>query len=95
MSDAAPCLAAGADCLSTTLSGYTPETQHHRRDRPNIALVETLCAAYPTTPVIAEGRINSPQWLPPLRAAGAWAVVVGSAITRPVQLTQSYVSALI
>ncbi len=93
-----PCLVmrrlASLPGLTVSQQPYTPATQHRRRDQPDIALVQALCATYPTTLIIAEGRINAPQWLPPLQTAGAWAVAVGSAFTRPVQLTQSYFAAL-
>ena len=86
--DAAACVAAGADCLSTTLSGYTPETKTAiPADRPNLDLVACLADAY-DLPVFAEGRFNSPEWAGQAIANGAWSVVVGSAITRPGTVTR-------
>ena len=80
--DAAACVAAGADCLSTTLSGYTPETKTVTPpDRPNLDLVACLADAY-DLPVFAEGRFNAPAWAGQAISNGAWSVVVGSAITR-------------
>ena len=91
--DAAACVAAGADCLSTTLSGYTPETQDLPRDCPNLDLLARLSQAH-DIPVFAEGRFNSPEWAARAIAAGAWAVVVGTAITRPGTITNWYVEAV-
>ncbi|AII50824.1 N-acetylmannosamine-6-phosphate 2-epimerase [Hymenobacter sp. APR13] len=87
------CVAAGADCLSTTLSGYTPETAHLNAAGPDLALVREL-AARVRVPVFAEGRLNTPADAAAARQAGAWAVVAGSAITRPTLITEWYVQAL-
>ena len=91
--DAAACIAAGADCLSTTLSGYTPETATLPRDRPNLDLLARLARTH-DIPIFAEGRFNSPDWAAKAIAAGAWAVVVGTAITRPGTITKWYVEAV-
>ena len=73
---------AGADILGTTLSGYTggpvPEA-------PDITLVRR-CAAL-LKPVFAEGRYRTTDDVRAARIAGATAVVVGSAITRPEHVT--------
>ena len=67
----------GADILGTTLSGYTggnvPED-------PDLTLV-AACAAL-GRPVLAEGRYRTPEQAADAIAAGAFAVVVGSALTR-------------
>ena len=42
-------------------------------------------------PVIAEGRIETPEQASAALAAGAYAVVVGSAITRPATITRRFV----
>ncbi|MGK7906490.1 MAG: N-acetylmannosamine-6-phosphate 2-epimerase [Synechococcus sp.] len=91
--DAAACVAAGADCLSTTLSGYTPETSHLLGDRPNLDLLAKLTDTH-SLPVIAEGRFNVPEWAGQAIANGAWAVVVGSAITRPGSITRWFTDAI-
>jgi N-acylglucosamine-6-phosphate 2-epimerase len=87
------CVAAGADCLSTTLSGYTPDTQNVSGDGPDVELLAHLAVKH-TLPVIAEGRIHSPQWATIAIERGAWAVVVGTAITRPATITQWYAKAV-
>lgn len=82
---------AGADAVSTALAGYTKDSSLTRG--PDLALVERLVAALPV-PVLAEGRIASPEDLRRAMAAGAWAAVVGSAITRPQLITAEFARAL-
>lgn len=81
----------GADAVSTTLSGYTPYSPQQKG--PDLALVAALAEAL-TVPLIAEGRIGTPAELQEALKAGAYAVVVGSAITRPQLITKSFVDAL-
>ncbi len=82
---------AGADAVSTALAGYTKDSP--LTPGPDLALVERLVAALPV-PVLAEGRIASPEDLRRAMAAGAWAAVVGSAITRPQLITAEFARAL-
>lgn len=84
---------AGADCISTTLSGYTPETRNMAHDRPDTELLKTLAEKSPV-PVIAEGRINTPEWAAEMMKLGAYAVVVGTAITRPRIVTGWFIDAI-
>lgn len=81
----------GAELVGTTLSGYTSVPQNRGGD-PDIELVTQL-AALPT-PVIAEGRIKSPEELRRAFEAGAFAVVVGTSITEPMALTKRYLAAV-
>ncbi len=82
---------AGADAVSTTLSGYTP---YSRQDEgPDLELVARLAAEL-TVPVIAEGRIITPEQARAALDAGAYAVVVGGAITRPQLITRRFSAAL-
>jgi putative N-acetylmannosamine-6-phosphate epimerase len=82
---------AGADMILTTMRGYTPETEHVRGFEPEFVrrLVESV-----SVPVIAEGRIDTPGQARAALDAGAFAVVVGTAITRPPVLTERFVRAL-
>lgn len=82
---------AGADFISTTMSGYTPYSPQW--DEPDLKLVERLSRVL-TIPLIAEGRIATPEQARAALNAGAWAVVVGGAITRPQQITQRFVKAV-
>lgn len=82
---------AGADMCSTTLAGYTEES--HGRPLPDLDLVEQL-ARRVHVPVLAEGGISSPEQALAALRRGAHAVVVGTAITRPQEITRRYVEAL-
>lgn len=68
----------GADLVATTLAGYTEDTV--RLPGPDLGLIERL-AKVTHVPVIAEGRIRSVHDLKQAFRAGAYAVVVGGAIT--------------
>jgi glucokinase-like ROK family protein len=82
---------AGADFVGTTLNGYTEET------RNNHSFSWTLLAELARTvgvPVVAEGHISTPAEVKRALAEGACCVVVGSAITRPGNITASFLRAL-
>jgi N-acylglucosamine-6-phosphate 2-epimerase len=83
--------AAGVDMLSTTLSGYTSYSPQQKG--PDLDLVARL-SARSTIPVIAEGRYHTPQQVRQALENGAVSVVVGGAITRPRQITESFVEAI-
>jgi N-acylglucosamine-6-phosphate 2-epimerase len=83
--------AAGADLISTTMSGYTPDSL--RLPGPDLDLVRRLAGAL-TVPLIAEGRYHTPEQVVAALDAGAAAVVVGGAITRPQEITQRFVGAI-
>lgn len=83
----------GADVIATTLSGYTPGTQTDDYRHPDFALINELALSL-TTPVVAEGRIWTPEDALEALQVGAHAVVVGSAITRPRLVTSMFVAAL-
>jgi N-acylglucosamine-6-phosphate 2-epimerase len=81
----------GADAVATTLYGFTPETAQFRSVNWNLVqrLVQSL-----RVPVIVEGHISQPDEVSQALALGAYAVVVGSAITRPESITARFVKAL-
>ena len=81
---------AGADAVLSTMRGYTPETQHVRVFEPSF-IAELVLAV--DVPVIAEGRIQTPAEVRAALEAGAYAVIVGTAITRPELITRMFVSA--
>lgn len=84
------CHQLGTQLIGTTLSGYTsPETP----DEPDLALVASLSQA--GCRVVAEGRYNSPALAAQAIGQGAWAVTVGSAITRLEHICQWYRDALL
>ncbi|WP_123041004.1 N-acetylmannosamine-6-phosphate 2-epimerase [Cohnella candidum] len=81
----------GADLVSTTMSGYTPYSPQH--ENPDVELVTRL-SALGRVPVLAEGRIWTPEQCVACLNAGAHAVVVGTAITRPQEITRRFVQAM-
>jgi N-acetylmannosamine-6-phosphate 2-epimerase/N-acetylmannosamine kinase len=82
--------ALGADLIGTTMSGYTDMGPPPRT--PDIRLVWEACGL--GKPVLAEGRYNEPRLAAAAIHAGAAAVVVGSAITRPEHITRWFVDAI-
>ena len=81
--------AAGADLVGTTLSGYTgPQAAP---EGPDAELVAALSAAL-DCPVVAEGRYWTPDHARAGFAAGAHAIVIGTAITNPVAITRRFVA---
>lgn len=83
--------AAGADAVASTLAGYTAETAHI--EGPAITLVQALAGRL-SVPVIAEGRYNTPGLAWQAIAAGAHAVVVGTAITNPREITRQFAAVM-
>ena len=81
----------GFDCVGTTLSGYTPYTRG--RSLPDFEMMERLARDL-TIPLIAEGGIWTPEQLQKALATGAAAAVVGTAITRPRDITKRFVAAI-
>jgi len=78
----------GAAVVGTTLSGYTPASAAGPDDGPDVGLVGELSADGIAT--IAEGRYRDAAQLAAAFAAGAVAVVVGTAITDPVAITRAF-----
>ena len=86
------CEKAGAKCISTTLNGYTPDTlQYH--DGPNYDVLERIVKDV-KIPVFAEGRYNTPAEAKHAMELGAYAVISGTAITRPRVCTSWFVDAV-
>ena len=77
----------GAHAVATTLSGYTGDGE--APDGPDLELVRLLVQAL-DCPVLAEGRYASPESVRAAFDAGAWAVVVGTAITDPAAITRRF-----
>lgn len=83
--------AAGAELISTTLSGYTSYSPQQKE--PDLALVKALSGVL-KVPLLAEGRITTPAQARQALEEGAYAVVVGGAITRPQWITRQFVDGL-
>lgn len=85
------CALVGADFIGTTMRGYTPETQGcNDIDYNFIAQLVEKCPAR----IIAEGHIHYPEQAKKALDAGAFALVVGGAITRPAEITARFISAI-
>ena len=83
--------AAGADFVSTTMSGYTDYTG--KSEGPDFKLVEMLVKTL-RIPVFAEGRIHTPDEAVQMLQLGACAVIVGGAITRPLEIAKRFCEAI-
>ncbi len=81
----------GMDLVGTTMSGYTGYTQ--KTDGPDYELVRKLSETI-DVPVIGEGRVHSPEQAVKMLETGAFAVVVGGAITRPLEIAQRFMKAV-
>lgn len=81
----------GFDCVSSTLSGYTPYSKNV--DGPNFELLNEMLKKC-RVPVIAEGKINTPQELKKVMDLGVHSAVVGGAITRPQQIAKRFIDAI-
>jgi N-acylglucosamine-6-phosphate 2-epimerase len=82
---------AGADLVGTTLYGYTSQTKH--LSPPGFELLTQLVQQL-TVPIICEGGIASPQMAQEALKLGAYAVVVGTAITGIDLQVKAYLQAL-
>ena len=76
---------------STTLSGYTPYSR--QLSGPDLRLVEELVGRT-DTPVTAEGRYWTPGEAAEALRRGAHAVVIGTAITNPLEIARRFATAL-
>lgn len=90
LAEAERAAALGADAVATTLSGYTHETAARLGEGPDLDLVAALVAAL-SVPVVAEGRFETPAQVREAFRRGAHAVVVGTAITNPREMTRRFV----
>ena len=89
--NAMACAEAGADFVGTTMRGYTPETAGI--DDIDFNFVAQLARECPAK-IIAEGHIHTPEQAVQALYAGAYALVVGGAITRPAEITARYTRAI-
>ncbi|MFT3889452.1 MAG: N-acetylmannosamine-6-phosphate 2-epimerase [Arachnia sp.] len=88
--DAEAALEAGADVLGTTLAGYSGERP--KTAGPDWQFVDEVVAL--PAPVFVEGRVHSPSDAAEAIRRGAWAVVVGTAITHPTTITTWFADAV-
>lgn len=92
LDDAIAAAEAGADLIGTTLAGYSGERP--KTDGPDLELIAAIAAADLGKPLIAEGRLHTPAQARQAMDAGAFAVVVGTAITHPASITGWFKDAL-
>lgn len=87
--EAVAALEDGADFLSTTLAGYTPDRA--KTYGPDLELIQAIRAEIGAEPfLIGEGRFHSPVDVHAGFAAGADSVIVGTAITDTQWITQQF-----
>lgn len=79
----------GFDFVGLTLLGYTPQSMGLDKFR----VLQSLIAKC-KHPVIAEGNFNTPEQAAKAIELGAYAVVVGTAITRPQCITKRFAEAV-
>jgi len=84
----------GADIISTTLSGYTVETLEKNNGEPDFGMLEKLVKEL-RIPIITEGRIWTVEHARKAFDLGAYAVVIGSAVTRPQLITKRFVGIIV
>lgn len=80
----------GIDFIGTTLAGYTSYSKNI--DGPNFPLIKQLVDA--GIDVIAEGKINYPDEAKAVKDLNVTGIVVGSAITRPLEIAKRFINAL-
>ncbi len=85
--EAVECERLGFDIVGTTLVGYTEYT---KGNDPLTELAKVVAAV--KIPVIGEGNLDTPAKAKKALEEGAYAVVVGGAITRPQQITRKFVT---
>lgn len=82
----------GFDIVSTTLCGYTEYTRGF--DLPNLDMIEAIIANA-NVPVIVEGGIWDAETFARIhKLQGVHSVVIGSAITRPMEITKHFLKAI-
>ena len=81
----------GFDYIGTTLRGYTDYTKNIQL--PDFELLKKMATTL-KIPTIAEGGIWSPEQLRLALDCGVHSAVVGTAITRPMDITRRYVDAI-
>ena len=82
----------GFDYISTTMRGYTPYTKQY--EIPDVDFVKECKDKVKNAKVIAEGGVFEVSHMEAISKVNPYAVVVGSAITRPKVITERLLGAL-
>jgi N-acylglucosamine-6-phosphate 2-epimerase len=91
VSDAEFAVEHGVDIVATTSARYAWPDE--KIPGPPVALIRDLARAVPV-PIIAEGHFKTPQQCVEALEAGAYAVVVGTALTAPEVVMAEFVQAM-
>ena len=84
----------GCDLVSTTLSHNKAATDTTMDEGPDVDLLHQAAEEFPEAAVICEGHVHTPADARAAMDAGAWSVVVGTAITHPTSTTSWFVDAI-
>lgn len=84
----------GFDIVSTTLSHGVAAIDCTMADGPDLPLLRQAVSEFPNLPVVCEGRVHTPADARAAIDAGAWSVVVGTAITHPTSITSWFRAAI-
>ncbi len=82
----------GFDYISTTLRGYTAGTKN--AILPDVDFIAKVLKRIKKTKVVAEGGIYETGELKKISDLNPYAVVIGSAVTRPKVITERFCQAL-
>ena len=91
INDARHSVEAGADIISTTLSGYTEDSLDRYALGTDFDLIEQIRKEFPEVFINAEGRIWTREEAKKAFECGADVIVVGTAITNPMSITKRFV----
>ncbi|QGM92264.1 N-acetylmannosamine-6-phosphate 2-epimerase [Enterococcus faecalis] len=83
----------GFDIIGTTMRGYTPASDGFNIADNDFEYLKNLLKNV-KHPVIAEGKIDTPDKFKRCLDLGCHSVVVGGAITRPLEIAQRFISAI-
>ncbi|MDC4186815.1 N-acetylmannosamine-6-phosphate 2-epimerase [Loigolactobacillus coryniformis] len=83
----------GFDIIGTTMRGYTVSSKGENIAVNDFEYLKTLLARV-RHPVVAEGKIDTPEKMRRCLELGCHAVVVGGAITRPLEIASRFIAAL-
>lgn len=91
INDARHCVAAGADIISTTLSGYTEDSKEKYALGADFELIKEIRTEFPESFINAEGRLWTREEAKKAFESGADFIVIGTAITNPMTITKRFV----